>query len=50
MSTSFMADISNFQDDEFDDSTSFLSADIPLKSTPLRSGVPQDTHSQLALH
>ena len=37
-----MADISNFQDDELDYS---LSADVPLTSTPLRSGVPQDTHS-----
>ena len=41
MSTSFMEDISDFQDDEFDNSTSFLSADVP---TPLKSGAPQDTH------
>ena len=34
MSTSFMSNISDFQDDEFDSSTSFVSGDVPLTSTP----------------
>ena len=36
-----MSDISDFQDDECDSSTSFVSADIPHTSIPLKSAESQ---------
>ena len=50
MSTSFMLDINNFQDDDFDSSTSFLSTDVPLTSTPLRAVESQQNVSLCSRH
>ena len=49
MSTSFMLDISNIQDD-FDSSTSFVSADVPLTSTPLKAVESQQNVSLCSRH
>ena len=45
-----MSDISNFQDNELDSSTSFVSADVPLTSTPLRSAESQHLVSPCSTH
>ena len=45
-----MSDISNFQDNDFDSSTSFISADIPLTSTPLRATKSQQKVSPCSTH
>ena len=37
-----MLDISNFQDDDYDSSNSFVSIDAPLTSTPWRATESQD--------
>ena len=47
VSTSFMTDISNFED--FDSSHSFLADDDPLTSTPKKSATQQGTNQSEAL-